>query len=255
MISMSESFCQSIFDDYLGEKLHIQNKVWVPYPNGKNRPPDFDLTIDGNKYSVEATDTQIMLDDRWGTVEKQTFLSSRKEFIMQIKEEAMNAGILNGFYCVFSLIPWSFPLKKKVKQEIKKSILDYIKNTKAMTDASPKTIMKDNKSLFQIFKQPVSQNGLSFSYADGAWPDSTKSQAYICRILQDAIDRKYSKLSEIPSPRILLVKNTYPFSTRSAFEKCLPKLERLSFYHSIYIVMDDLKSSFFLYTGNDDWNK
>ena len=252
--SDSELFCEDVFHNYLKDHLMNFDAEWQRYPNGENNPPDFNLILRDQIYAVEVTETKIIRKDRNDTVEEKTFISSRKNFVKDVQSEALKLGILKGHYCIFFLMSWTVSLNRKLKENVKKQLLKYIEKSKSEECLDPFDIKINCRIVCQIFKLNNDFNEIFASFADGAWPESQEMQNYVCNFFQYAISDKIEKLEKyaVPPPRILILFNTYYFSTPEMYKNCLLKIKNLEFFHSIFVVMSR-NNRFFLYTGDEEW--
>jgi len=250
----NEVLCKNVFHSYLKNHFaDLSNDNWHRYPNGKNKPPDFNLTIRNKIYAVEVTETKVIINTRRKMIEEKTFITSRKNFVEEVNKKAQELGILNGLYCVFFLMPWTVPFTPKLKDWLKKQLFEYIKKTKHEESSSPFKVKHKYSIVCQIFKINKNNNKVFDGFANGAWPESQQMQNYVCSILQYAISNK-KKLMEniVPSPRILLLRNSYSFANLGLYKNCLPQIEDLNFFHSIFIIMSK-QHGFFLFTSDKNW--
>ena len=153
----------------------------------------------------------------------------------------------------FFLLPWTVPFTSKLKEWLKKQLFEYIKKTKYEESSSPFSVKHKYRTVCQIFKINKNRNKIFDGFADGAWPESQQMQDYVCCLLQRAISNK-KKLMEnkVLPPRILLLRNSYSFATSIMYKKCLPHIEDLNFFHSVFIIMSK-HHGFFLYTSDKNW--
>jgi len=249
----SENYGRDAFNTYLEGRSLYKNIEWTPKPNGPNNPPDFYLSLDGNEYSIEVTETQVKQKDG---IEQKGFTSSRVELVKSIEAEASKREILRGLYCICFLMPWSARLDKKLREYLKVEIFEYLDNTREQYAESPKDILSNYKMICQVFKIGNSRNAIFPSFVDGAWPESTEAQACVCKLLQDTIDTKATKLNKamVPPPRILLMLNTYPFAYPDMYKKCLKDVHNADFFYTIFVVIGQKEANFVLYTSNAEWH-
>lgn len=250
----SEQFCKGVFQNYLKE--HLIDANWEPYPNGENSPPDFNLTLNSKVYAVEVTETEILRESRGDKVLEKTFRKSRERFVKKIKVEALNLGILKGTYVVFFLMPWTIPLERKLKKYLRNHLLQYIDKSKYEEQSGPLKIIYEHKNVCQIFKINSTSNRVTHSFANGAWSNSQENQDFVCQLLQNAISSKKQLLEKksVPPPRILLLLNTYSFATFTLYKNCIPNINFLEFFHSVFLV-NPSKEGFFLYTCDKEWKR
>lgn len=250
--SDTELFCKEAFQNFLESKLGNFDAEWERYPNGKNKPPDFKLTLGDKNYAVEMTETKILLK---GQIEEKTFRLSRENFVKEVQREVHELGILRGLYCVFFLMPWTIQLNK-YKKKIKKQLVKYIEDTKNNESAEEIDIKINYRIICQIFKMNNNLNKVFVSFADGAWPDSQENQEFVCGLLQYAICEKERLLKKesVPPPRILILYNSYPHATKKMYKNCLPNLNNKNYFNSIFIIMSPV-NGFFLYACDEEWKR
>lgn len=224
----SETHCQNVFHNFMKSKIPNTKFLWTRYPNGPNEPPDFNLEISKVKYSVEVTSTKVIRKERGRNIEERTFFKSRESFVKELNKKAKDSKILNGQYIVFFLVPWTTPLTAKLKKRIGFEVMKYIMNTKNEYTTEPHEIKYKHFTVCQIFKIGNTGNSVSVSFADGHWPNSQDNQQYILDFVQGAISEKKRKLCvrKIPTPRILILFNTYSFAYQKHYINCLSKLKK-----------------------------
>jgi hypothetical protein len=253
--SDNEQFCKEVFHSYLKNHLINFDARWETYPRGRCSPPDFNMILNNQIYAVEITDTKIIQEFRGDQVNERTFCSSRENFIKEVKSEALRLGILRGTYHVFFLMKWTIPLTRKLKEYLKKQLLQYIDKSKDKKYSASLNIKYEYRNVCQISKTGT-RNKIYTSFGDAVWSKSPENQNFICNLLQYAITTKKGSLEKegVPPPRILLLRNTYPFATSTMYTNFVPDIQYLNFFHSIFIIMSP-NNGFFLYTRDEEWKR
>lgn len=247
----SEIFCKDVFHNYLKNHFPIFRIKWQDHPNGKNSPPDFNMILNGKIFSVEITETEIIQDTRRGDkINVRTFRASREVFIQKVEEEAQKEKILIGTYDIFFLMPWTVQLDSKVKKYLKTQITEYLVKSKQENQSGPHDIYYKDRIICQILKLNGAGQKIFVSFAQGAWQNSEENRNFVCQLLQNAISKKRRLLDKepVPPPRILLIFNTYPFATSKIYMECVPNIQFLDFFHSVFVVISHSKTGLFLYT-------
>jgi len=248
--SDTELLNKELFHNFLKSKLENFDAKWERHPRGKYKPPDFKLILGNKEYAVEVTETKVILK---GQIEEKTFRSSRERFVNEVQEEVNKLGILRGLYYVFFLMPWTIQLNK-YKKKIKKQLVKYIEDTKNNESAEEIDIKVNYRTVCQIFKTNNDLDKVFVSFADGVWPESQEMQDFICGLLQYAVCEKERLLKKesVPPPRILILYSSYPHATTKMYKNCLPNLNNINYFHSIFIIMPD-RDDFLLYTCDEEW--
>jgi len=182
--------------------------VWKDVPQ-LEEPPDWFLTIDNERYAVEATtiDELIQLNKN-ELVSIFGITNSLTSFIKEIEQLAIDLGILSGTYFI-SIFPIpDFIQKKKL---IKKVLLDYIRETKQLASASTHIIadIKGHKILItkgNFNKDCVIGGILTSVRLDG------EVQKRLLQSVAHSLSMKSNKLHHIAEPKILLLFDRYPYS-------------------------------------------
>ena len=253
--SDNEQFCKEVFHSYLKNHLIKFDARWETYPKGKNFPPDFNMILNNQIYAVEVTETKIIQEFRGDQVDEKTFCLSRLNFIKEVESEALRLGILRGTYHVYFLMKWTIPWPRKLKECLKKQLLQYIDKYKDKKYSASLNIKYELRNVCQIFKTGT-RNKIFASFGDAVWPKSPETQNFVCNLLQHAITTKKGKLEEggVPPPRILLLLNTYSFAIPTMYTNFVPDIQYLNFFHSIFIIMSP-NNGFFLYTRDEEWKR
>jgi len=248
MADKVEKFCAEIFEKHLKEKMGFKNLNWTDLSKEKDDPPDFFLKIRDNKFAVEVTQTEVQHENSSGElIGYRTYINSLDTFIDGVEGEALDKNILNGSFCVI----FNNPINNfnKVKRKLKEELLVFLKKDK-QTDGEKETpiIINDEEI---CFIQKISQEGkcLGAVFCEEAeWVWSPEHIEKVSEILQDPITRKREKLKKeiIDIPIILIILNTYPLSGKGLLKKCVDNLRDLEYYHSIFVVLPEVGTGFFL---------
>lgn len=243
MIDDIEIRCKKILKDYLKKqgfkKIHTINRS-----KQKKDPPDFDFFIDGKKYAVEVTQTKsrrkAILDNE--LVIEKTYRNNQFNFIKDIEKNAIEEKILNGVYCVNFFDPIVSKKLNKIKNHIKKKVIDYICRTNNAESSKKEIIYLKNKKIASISKLNIGLNKIYPTEHQALWPESTE-KIEICRqMIEEAINEKKTKLlkNKINYPGILLLVNVSSHCTIDTFKLCKEKriheIKNIEFFEAIYII-------------------
>lgn len=243
MIDDIEIRCKKILKDYLKKqgfkKIHTINRS-----KQKKDPPDFDFFIDGKKYAVEVTQTKsrrkAILDNE--LVIEKTYRNNQFNFIKDIEKNAIEEKILNGVYYVNFFDPIISKKLNKIKNHIKKKVIDYICRTNNAESSKKEIIYLKNKKIASISKLNIGLNKIYPTEHQALWPESTE-KIEICRqMMEEAINEKKIKLlkNKINYPRILLLVNVSSHCTIDTFKLCMEKrineIKNIEFFEAIFII-------------------
>jgi len=150
---------------------------------------------------------------------------------------------------------WTIPLTRKLKEYLKKQLLQYIDKFKDKKYSASLNIKYEYRNVCQISKIGT-RNKIYTSFGDAVWSKSLETQNFVCNLLQHAITTKKGKLEEggVPPPRILLLLNTYSFAVSTMYTNFVPDIQYINFFHSIFIIMSP-NNGFFLYTCDEEWKR
>jgi hypothetical protein len=229
-----EENCKSAFDEFL--RIHYQDNdiAW----QGGNEPPDYYLTLCGTIYAVEVT--SLFEDIKLGE-KTSSHLGFRKavlKFLRQIEQEARQKGILNGAYIVGYKPLSDFGKQKK---SISKSIIAYLQATQSVSSAPAEKIMGSGRLTWDIEKCHSEKQYLTGTTSDAKWEHQAVDELSI--LLNKVLDDKVHKLATISYPKILLIAGRYPWVERGVWNNCLPNLNQLGKFHTIFLVSHDRGNS------------
>jgi len=230
--SKVEEFCKAQFDEFIKSSLEPNSIYWEDVPQ-KEEPPDYYLYLDNRKYAVEVT--TLMEKKSVGEAELPLFaiLGTLSRIVKDIERRALFQGILKGAY----IIDFSLPITdlSRIRERLKKELLEYIKTTKSKTSAPEKTIFKHNRQRCTIEKKHDKKDYVGMMGPhDAKWERDIIIEA--CGLIQERINEKFRLLSGIQNKKILLLYNAYGFAEQEIFRACLDELTHLDFFHMIFII-------------------
>ncbi len=246
----SESYGRDAFNTFLESVSLYKDIEWRSKPNGPYSPPDFYLTLDGDQYSIEVTETKVRQKDG---LEQQKFQSSRMRLVEEINRIASELGILHGTYHASFQMNWISPFDGRVRKAVKEDILNYLRETQNRTDDIGKYIFFNSYKICQIFKTVGRSNKVHISFSGAAWTYSPENKDTVFSLLNDAVTIKAKKLSLVPQPRILLLINTFAFAEKSIYQAYINKIAGSSFFHTIFVIMGQIERNFVLCSRNERW--
>jgi hypothetical protein len=251
----TEEFCKKKLSEYLKPRLGTVPTHWQRLPKGED-PPDFYLTLGDTTFAVEVTQTEVMRRVRVGVgqLRQETYESTHKQFVEEVEQAAHQAGILNGTYGVSFLSPMTASDYPRAKKHVLQELLHYIDETQFVDDAPRKVVFFEQWDVCWIMKLHGESNRVFEVLQWWEWPESPDVRDFVCRMLQDAVDKKKQKLEKkgIPKPRILLLLNTYPFANQAMYHDCIYTVHSLDFFHTIFVVLEDGRG-FLLRTLDGEW--
>jgi len=240
-----QEVCKQKFNAYLATKFDAKDVKWMD----GDEPPDYYLILKHIKYAVEATTIVLRVPVGQKELELQTIIHSMYDLVKEVEKQACQEGILNGTYSVFFSKP--IPNFSKIKEAIKKEILLYLLRTQKNNFTSIDTIIK-NKD-FACFVQKKNNISSRIEYDGGLAVGKWEPEREACALLQAIIEKKWSKLSKLQLPKILMLQNTNMSFDTVCYKKCVPKLKLLKHFHTIFILGFKSEDSYILYSENSDW--
>jgi len=242
-----EEFCKDIFNKYLVNKLHLQPLNWR---EGEN-PPECYFTLNGKDYAVEITTIMMEVTSEPKSLSQQSFQLALRRLSKNIERAAKEQNILSGWYCLS--YDDTFDNFRQARKLIKKSVLDYLKNTREDNEAPWKIIFREGRPKCEIKKLSNIPNKIITLISSPKYFKSEKGiPSEACQLMQKCLMDKMKKLGKINLPKILLLNDRYLFSEPHIYKKCTLDNGILEFYHSIFIV--ELKgNSYFIHSEEKSW--
>lgn len=210
------------------ERLRIR---WDTVPQ-QFEPPDYYLTIEGNRYAVEVTGITDKIDLNGETYESLCVSNSLHRFVDEIEKEAKSKGILAGTY-VIGLSPLSdFRVRR---EEIRLKLLEYIEITQNMRKAKSEKVVDNGFERINIEKLDISENTIEpvMSYTPKWKGESIEELRYA---LNHSLNIKSQKLSKIYDPIILIFLDSFIYLDVPDWENIIEQLEISSKFHTICLV-------------------
>jgi hypothetical protein len=239
-----EEFCKDNFNNYLINKLHLQPKNWR---KGEN-PPDYYFTLSRKDYAVEVTTIMMQVTSEPKSLSQQCFQLALRRLSKNIEKTAKEQNILSGCYCLS--YDDTFDNFSKL---IKKSALDYLKNTREDNEAQWKIIFREGRPKCEIKKFSNVPNKIIPAISSPKYFKSEKGiPSEACQLMQRCVMDKMKKLGKINLPKILILNDRYLFSEHYIYKKCTLDNGILEFYHSIFIV--ELRGNlYFIHSEEKSW--
>jgi len=223
-------------------------------------PPDFWITISGEKYAVEVT--SIVLD--------YSYNARCQKLELRIQQISRSKQWLKGNYALEVMGRPNIPKSTSVQgKDLESRAADYVRQTKGLTSAQRMYLLKNSYGYVAI--QKLSDTGASVGLAG---PVETKwgvqAQAELSTLFQDRIDKKRVLLEKqgvlAKSPKvIILFYDAYGFCEIDDVLEAFQNVRGYEWTHSVYWVASFTNRSnklypgqpgrkgLFLYTKNQEW--
>jgi hypothetical protein len=252
----NEVICKDIFSKYLVKLFPQMQQEWQDHPNGKNKPPDFNLVTGQDTFAVEITQFEDMREYEGEKIRIGTAEAFRIRFVKELEKKATSLGILRGTYGIdFSLSRLVKPTIN-VKRAIRNQVLEYIDNSREQEQAPSISLEYNLKSVGHIHKFSNVSKKIFPLFSDAAWVKSPEILQHAHKALKDTLDKKAIKLKNehVPQPWILLFGNTYPFASKETYMDYVKHsiVDSLKLFHSVFIIMFN-GTSFMLYSCRKGW--
>jgi hypothetical protein len=163
---------------------------------------------------------------------------------------ATRTGVLRGSYVLFI----SKPIEglNRLEGDLRRRLVEYIANTQADSSAPEETILKQGRQHITIRKYGEEKNQVAMGGpVVGRWEG--EAAAELCTLLQEVLKQKAHKLRHITRPWILLICDSYLFAEPKMFSDCLPLLQSVADFHTIFLVSE--RNGVVLHTQEPSWRK
>jgi len=242
-----EEISKEEFHRIIQELFPESSIVWKDVPQSEE-PPDWYLTIEKERYAVEATTIVDLLQfpsDK--NVSVLGIVNSLNSFIKRIDESAREQGILLGTYSIILHPIPNFHLHRK---KITNDLLNYIRDTKDVLSAPEYTIDYGKGKKISIKKGNFNLDrvvgGTTMSKREG------DIRIDLVRIVANTLAIKSDKLQGIPEPKILLLLDQYQYSFMVDWSSVIPLCpERMNFCCIFYVRPND--NSIILWANSPKW--
>ena len=245
MKSPNEELCKSRFGNYLKNSLSTGPLAW----EDGDEPPDFYLSIAGERFAVEVTILMEQFTVGESTMPTKAIRASLREFVDEVEQLARKQNTLHGTY----LVLFSKPIAgfRDSKDSIRLALLNYVANTQGVERAPRQVVFKHNRQTCSIEKFHTQTDRINQAVAfNGKREDEAAAEIY--NLLEERLAEKCHKLRMIHLPKIALLYDAYLFANPSMFKDCTSRLSSLDSFHTVFIVHDNYLD-FILYSQNPDW--
>ena len=261
MENRREEFCRDSVDRFIGSNLRAFGRHWEPVAND---PPDFYLRIDDKSFAVEVTSTKVARQASLGegTILEETYEATHMALINDLETATNEAGILKGVYVIEFDRPMDTAEFQRTRKVVQGKLQRYIEETQALESFSYDDIMCDGEKICRISKLGKEGNRVFVTFCDGAWTESPEEMKKASDLLQQAItvkkDRLLAKSRDDPrlkaAPKVLILLNTYAWATAdpAMYWNCIPHIQSLEYFHSVFIVWSDGSCSL-LHSTDQAW--
>ncbi len=238
-----EEFCKKIFHDYLKTKIPDTNIEWEKYPRGKCKSPDFYMYVDGHKYIVEVTSIH---QDVASNINTRNYEKTWESIIQEVNREIeKNKDVENSFIVTPRPV---IGIDRKKREIIKKLILNFTKEIKERNSDYLQVKYKIYGKIRKAGKTTKPKVVLSFAY--GKWKNDPQLKEEIYNKINNSIEEKIKKLSDIDKPWILIINDAHPFSNKEIYKDLKKKLKKLDMFYLIFLISYWCPNGFLLHVKN-----
>jgi len=128
--------------------------------------------------------------------------------------------------------------------------MDYIRSTQNVPSAPEKVIVDKGYRSWRIGKYHCKKNYITGETSDAKWHKQAVNE--LCILLNQTLVKKAKKLALISYPKILLIRDRYPWLERNDWKECLPNLDSIDEFHTIFIVSNN-RSNWILNSTKRSW--
>ncbi len=241
--SESEEYCKERFEQWLKRISHIRSCDWQYEPNGAYTPPDYYLTLDGEKYAVEVAIVEWH-DPSVPSVSSTRWRTSFEHICKELENMCSREGISSGYFFILLCDP--LPKLSKWKSYIRDKIMDYIRRNQAVSSAPRQAITVKNHEVCVVTKEPSETLKINLMGPILVGPEDN-----FCSILRGEITDKIGKLAGESLPCILLLQDWYYCANPAIWDECIKNTDGKTFFHAIFVVTDD--GDYMVHSKNPNW--
>ena len=253
-----ELVCMECFASYLRRVHHHEN---IDIRREYDDPPDFWMTIEGNKFAVEVT----------SIVNDEAYHSRCRKLAKTMQQQSEQSDELSGTY---ALTVMSNPEIPKTTSENWKALLEkaryYMFDTKLLPSAKESLLYEDAKGSMSIVKLMAQGSVVGLRLASAKWEGEVRDELRL--MFQKAINRKRTTLERKAVPSlcdniVLLLYDAYGYAAIEDAWKSFKEVSGYEWLHSVFWVAafkeianqsspDDTKrEGWFLYSKDETWSK
>ncbi len=215
-----------------------------------SEPPDFLLTLGGDRYAVEVTRIvgQIELGGRKESKRKSG--ARLQHFADELQEAAREQGILQGAYVL-----WLEPIAdfNEVAPTARTVFLDYVARTKELSSAPGEVVLKRRGMHWSITKFHDKKDYLLATRSEGTGGLLSEVVRDFPDLVSAAVESKAAKLATINIPHILLLVDDYHYASADLWQHGIPAPFCRTF-HTIARVFQEYECQI-LYSTNSAWSQ
>jgi len=249
IVRVEEKYCADQFDLFLASFYKTSDRSWEKVARSKE-PPDFFLYLLGDKFSVEVTSINQMIDTGTSTLlTREAVVDYLWAFSKHLEKYAVENSILNGRY----IISWHEPIQNfhKLEENLRRELINFLLSTQGIQKTPLTDIKIDDTVYCSIMKTGNIKNALI-----PGGPVFSKQGAHdnfeFNTLVKTAINEKVRKLNNVSEPRILLLLDQYAFSEQEDYFNCLPLLTNINFFHTVFIISPNF-CNFVFHSNNPLW--
>jgi len=225
-LKRQEEWCRNEFDSWLRKHHPGARIIWQDEPND---PPDFWLTLNGNRYAVEVT--RILDQQERGDT------AALCRLVDEAESEALQAGELTGTYIV--VFDGRIHNLGKVRNALKARFREFVRLTAARRKVPSTPIEIKGRVLCSIEKLSQHRSVLGFAGGadkSGSWEGEIRQE--LSGILQQSLAAKSAIAIKLNVPMIIVLYDVFALATRREFIKCLQAIPDAKMFHMVYVVED-----------------
>jgi hypothetical protein len=205
----------------------LSSSVIVDFHREEDDPPDFTVTINGQRFPAEVT----------SIVSDQQYHAYCSELGRQVRAHAISHGALSGTYVIRISRKPSLPRRKSQKfRDFCDAAIGYIAATSERT-ASPETLLSTDVG-GKIFMVKISGKGATVGVVwSGAVWRTHQVREQLTPLLQTAVDSKRQKLSKVGiqgKNALLLLYDAYGCAEPNDAIAALEQVSGYDWFHSVF---------------------
>ncbi len=189
-------------------RKHLQakgraNLLWEP----GSQPPDFFLTVDGQRFAVEVTQVMESLELGGLSITSRGAIDALQRAVAELRSAAKKVDLLRGFYHIHVC---AIPNLRACLPQIQGRVFHYLTETANRRTAEPERIYDGKRDRHWTIRKLHDVGGdlvESMSIGDASWQAEIREE--LTQLLASAISIKASKPVNVSCARILLLVDAY----------------------------------------------
>jgi hypothetical protein len=243
-----EEYCKDTFSIFLADRVGHGTFAWTEVSR-KREPPDYYLTICGERFAVEVT--TLMAEIAVGAALRMPSAGVSQSLIKlceDMEDDLRKRDILRGSYV---LVLQPIAELRNARPFIEERIVRYVERTRDDKAAAPEILLQQGRSRLSIRKASDRRDRLYWIVhrGRGKWEGQMRNDA--TTLLRKALDDKRQKLDKVNVPIVLLLLDRYHLASTAMWLEAAEQVQFDGFHTVARIWWDD--STLVLHSRMPEW--